>query len=247
MERKHVICPETRRGEDVTLESTPSGVVITGCSRFSPGDAVTCGRGCAVHIDRAERSLGDDRAERVLVLFASTYGQTSAIASAITDDLAHDGLTVELAEASKGMLPPPADYDAVVIAAPIELGRHPRFVIDYIARYRTTLAAMPAFFISVCNAAGRDRSPDPNGYIARMTRLTGWVPTASVAIGGALAYSKYRWWVRWFMKLIGRATGVKDTSRDHVFTDWAQVHAFARQIGEDIPAAEVAAPELVTH
>ncbi|MBA3539137.1 MAG: flavodoxin domain-containing protein [Deltaproteobacteria bacterium] len=47
-----------------------------------------------------------------------------------------------------------------------------------------------------------------------------------------------------FMKLISRKTGLStDTSRNHEFTDWDQVHAFADAIVNDRHAARGSRPE----
>ncbi len=50
-------------------------------------------------------------------------------------------------------------------------------------------------------------------------------------IAGALKYTQYNWFIRWVMKGIARKEGGStDTSRDHEYTDWRQVAAYARRL-----------------
>lgn len=55
MERKLVTCPDSAHLEEIEIEQTPYGIVITACSRFANGD-VRCGRECASRLDRRART-----------------------------------------------------------------------------------------------------------------------------------------------------------------------------------------------
>lgn len=169
MERRRISCPETDKPEDIELERTPCGIVIAGCSRFQPCSAVECTRACAVRLDRSDQRGVDDIAPRVLVVYTSRHAQTQAIAVALADHLSRDGLTAELADADAGAVPPPADYETVVIGSAVRFGRHARSVLEYIGHHGDALGAMPAFFFSV----GTDDD------ISRMYRATAWRPTGS--------------------------------------------------------------------
>ncbi len=222
MERQRITCPETAKHEEIELERTPCGVVITGCSRFQPCSAVECTRACAVRLDRRDRRGVDDIAPRVLVVYTSRYAQTKAIALALADHLSRDGLTAELADADAGSVPPPADYEAVVIGSTVRFGRHPRSVIEYIAHYGDALAAMPAFFFSVGN----------DDDIGRMCRATGWRPTGG-AVFEAIAPDRRR-----FLHRLG---GHEPSATEATFADSPLVRDFALTIGEEVPT-----PGLVT-
>ena len=169
MERQRISCPETDKPEEIELERTPCGIVIAGCSRFQPSSAVECTRACAVRLDRSDQQGVDDIAPRVLVVYTSRHAQTKAIALALADHLSRDGLTAELADADAAAVPPPADYETVVIGSAVRFGRHARSVIEYIGHHGDALAEMPAFFFSVGN----------DDDIGRMRRATGWRPTGS--------------------------------------------------------------------
>jgi hypothetical protein len=47
MSCKHVTCPETAHLEMIAYEDTPCGVLIDACTRFAPGQVLTCSRSCA--------------------------------------------------------------------------------------------------------------------------------------------------------------------------------------------------------
>ncbi|HTR50357.1 MAG TPA: flavodoxin domain-containing protein [Kofleriaceae bacterium] len=109
-------------------------------------------------------------------------------------------MTVELAELGSRPAPPLADYDAVVIGAHVRLGRHDRAVIDYIREHRGMLVRLPAFFYSVGGHGVFDRDT----YAHRMTRRTGWVPTATTSFADAGALQ--RGGVRAFARVVADET-----------------------------------------
>jgi len=67
----------------------------------------------------------------------------------------------------------------------------------------------------------------------RFLAATGWRPTVTKRVAGALMYTRYNWLKRWVMKKIaGKAGGDTDTRRDYEYTDWSDVRAFAERFGE---------------
>jgi hypothetical protein len=182
VERKPVTCPETAHLEEIDLEHTPLGVVVAGCSRFEPRCNVSCARECARRIDARERRDADDREERVLVVYADA-SWTRPVADALAQELMRDGMIVEQADVGAGA-PPPADYDAVVIGAPLRLGRYPRVLCAYVAEHRAELAQIPTFLYVVHHQHTAD--------VARFARDAGWEPTFTIAI------ERPAWNVRWF-------------------------------------------------
>ena len=180
-ERKRITCPETGLLEQVELDSTPLGHLVTCCGR-NPDRELACGRECARRMDHRDRADLDDR-ERVLVILASLRDDAASIASALASHLADDCLAVELAELGTRSTPPLEDYDAVVIGAQVRFGRHARATIDYIREHLQALAAIPAFFYSVGGHGVFNR----DGYIQRMTRRTSWHPTVAATFADATA------------------------------------------------------------
>ena len=56
---------------------------------------------------------------RALVLYAAPSGHTHLIGDAIGERLRTRGLVAELGDALAGVMPPPMDYDAVVLVVPV--------------------------------------------------------------------------------------------------------------------------------
>jgi menaquinone-dependent protoporphyrinogen oxidase len=178
----------------------------------------------------------------VLVVFASSHGQTRKIAVTIASQLRHAGIEVELADALAAAVPAPDAYDAVVVGSRVELGKHAAAVIRYLERHRRRLEAMPTAFFSVSmSASERDAGSDPRGYLRSTFAAIGWTPSRAIAFAGGLPYRKYGRILRFIMKRISATAGhPTDTSRDHEATDWDAVVAFADQIADDIRAIATA-------
>jgi hypothetical protein len=219
VERCLVLCPETAQPEEVELERTPCGAVIARCSRFEALGGVECTRACAVRLDERDRRDRDDVAPRVLVVYSGRNPQAKTIALALADHLSHDGQTAELADADSSAIPPPADYDAVVIGSSVRFGRHPLALIDYIVHSRDRLATMPSFFFSVGPAGNHDD-------LDLMCRATGWRPTSSTVFEHQVPDRR-----RFLHKLGGRAP----IATELAFAEASRVRAFALAIGEEVP------------
>jgi menaquinone-dependent protoporphyrinogen oxidase len=172
---------------------------------------------------------------RILVVYASSYGQTKKIAGALAGELRRSGHVVELADAFAGPPPPVEDYDAVVLGSRIQFGVHARPILHYITSNRAALEDIPSYFFSVSMSAAGASSLDPEGYLEKLFAVTHWRPRAAIAIAGGLPYRRYGWALRIVMKMISRRGGhATDTSRDHEDTDWAQVQRFASSIAAEL-------------
>ena len=168
---------------------------------------------------------------RILLLYATTEGQTERIAGRIAHMLRERGHSVDMlpADTNKPALEPAA-YDAVMIGASIHYGHHPAYLLELVRRQRNALAARPCAFFSVSLSAGgpRPKLAAAQRYIDKFMRKTGWQPELIASFAGALKYSLYgpikRRVMIVFMTLGG---GETDTSRDYEYTDWDAVDRFA--------------------
>jgi len=182
----------------------------------------------------------------ILVLFASHYGQTQAIAERIAERLRTRGHEVDLVNARFAKAPPPPqDYDAVVLGSRVELGRHATAIRNYIRGHSDDLRSIPTAFFSVSMAAsGANAGADPAGYMDTMFDELGWKPTRAVALGGALPYRKYGWVTRFIMKRISQGAGhTTDTSKNHEFTNWQRVQTWTDEIAALLPVEQDAVHE----
>jgi menaquinone-dependent protoporphyrinogen oxidase len=74
--------------------------------------------------------------------------------------------------------------------------------------------------------------------VDRFGRSTGWHPPITKHVAGALRYSRYNWLKRWAMvRIVRKAGGDIDTSRDYEYTDWADLRAFAEEFARSLPRA----------
>jgi menaquinone-dependent protoporphyrinogen oxidase len=176
---------------------------------------------------------------RVLIVFASSHGQTRAIAERIGEHLRADGAIVEVRDAGAAA-PAPEGFDGVVIGSRVELGRHARPVLRYIRRHRTSLERTRTAFFSVSmSAAGQTIRDEAQAavYLDSVVKRTGWRPGRASSFAGALRYTKYNPLLRLVMRRISQVAGhPTETSRDHEFTDWGAVRKFAEALAADLGA-----------
>jgi len=168
---------------------------------------------------------------QILIVYATSYGQTQKIALRMRDQLATLEFGVEVANVDD--FPPEPklqEFDGVIVLGSIIRGRHSRRLQRYVIRHRDDLPGGSSAFCSVSGSAGsknaRERE-EAERMLQRFLNDTGWRPALHATFAGAMAFTKYSPIVRWVMKRISRKEGgPTDTSRDHELTDWAQVERF---------------------
>jgi menaquinone-dependent protoporphyrinogen oxidase len=178
---------------------------------------------------------------RILLLYATTEGQTARIAERIAHMLREKGHSVEMLPADTA--PPeldPAAYDGVMVGASIHYGHHPAYLHKLVRRHRDVLATRPCAFFSVSLSAGgpRPKLAAAQRYLDKFMRKTGWQPQLTASFAGALKYSVYgpikRRVMIVFMTLGG---GETDTSQDYEYTDWDAVERFAHSYAQRLTQA----------
>lgn len=177
VERKLITCPGYAHLEEIEFERTPFGIVIGSCSHFTPPCDVTCARECAARMDRRDRRQANDTQERVLVVYADEDARR--LADQLAPLLAQDNLIVELADANTHALPPPQDYEAVVVLAPVHRRRLARSTADYVTDHHDALMEIPSFFVPISVRSDDDLAA---GESLASVVSTGWIPTYSEAV-----------------------------------------------------------------
>jgi len=156
---------------------------------------------------------------RLLIVFASRFGQTEKIAKRIataagvkTDVVAvADAVTISLQE-----------YEYLIVASPVYFGKHDRRIEEFVRRNALLILAMQSAFVSV--SGSKDEA-----LVHEFTRRTGWIPEIHASFAGGEPYTKYGLFTRWIMRSIARKHGRQvDVHRDYEFTDWDAVERFAR-------------------
>jgi menaquinone-dependent protoporphyrinogen oxidase len=167
-------------------------------------------------------------------MYGTTEGQTRKIAQRIAAELEKLGHEVELRDSTTMAEPLAADtFDAVMIGASVHQGSHQAAVQHFVSANLAVLGQLPTAFFSVSLVASssdpEDRK-DALNLIEAFCEKTGWRPSLTRSIPGALRYTEYDFLKRWIMKLIVRHySGPTDSSRDYEFTDWDDVARFAQE------------------
>ena len=178
---------------------------------------------------------------RVLILYGTTDGHTRAIAQAIAEPLSTQGIDTDVIEA--GTLDPmPSQYDGLIIAASIHAGRYQKAVERWVHAHQKDFGTRPAAFVSVCLAVLQQADPkvkaELEAIVERFATRTGWRPPIVKQVAGALLYTRYNIFKRWIMKrIVAKAGGATDVSRDYDYTDWADLRRFAEDLRRRLQAA----------
>ena len=167
---------------------------------------------------------------RFLIVYGTTEGHTAKVAAAMASTFEARGAAVTLQNSAAPWTSDPADYSAVIVAASVHAGTYQRPVRRWVHTHYMALNQRPCAFISVCLAV-LHRTPkverDLEATLQRFFDETGWKPVESKIVAGALLYTKYPWWKRWMMRrIVAKAHGDVDTSRDYVYTDWDDLEEF---------------------
>ncbi len=182
---------------------------------------------------------------KVLVAYATSEGQTAAIAGRIGAVLAEAGHVASLADLADGSMYL-GPYDAVIAGGSIHTGRFSKQLHRFISENADALSTKRSAFFSV-SLAEADRSGKGHAQVQpvidHFLAEHGWTPAAVQSFAGALKYSKYNPLVRFVMKRISKGYGGDtDTHRDYEYTDWAAVDRFAIQVAALHAPAGAAVP-----
>ena len=167
---------------------------------------------------------------RILVIYGTTDGQTAKIATALGRDLRSQGQVADVIHAGDAA-PGPSDYDGVIVAASVHAGGYQRDLRRWVRRHVADLSHTPNAFVSVCLGV-LQHDPAVDRELAaireRFVADTGWRPMTTKVVAGALPYTQYNWAKRLVLKrIVQKAGGDTDTSRDYEYTDWDDLRAFA--------------------
>lgn len=162
---------------------------------------------------------------RILVLYATTDGQTRKIARHVMSVLAGIGHGVELMNVTEAEGLDLARYDRAVLAGSLHAGGYQAALADFARRQVARLNAMPTLFLAVSLSAAGEDAEDWKGLhdcLQDFLSETGWTPGHIEHVAGAFRFSEYGYFRAWAMR---RIAAVKDPAvqagQDKEYTDWA--------------------------
>ena len=165
---------------------------------------------------------------KLLLLYATTQGQTRKIMRHIADRLVAQGHSVELVPADQaadqaGALEP-SRFDAAILAGSIHAGQYQTELLQAAHALSPALNRLPGLFLTVSlTAAGDD--PAEQAELDRLARGflndTGWQTPQIAQVAGALRFSAYGFFEYWAMLWISRQKNRTLTGKEDIeFTDW---------------------------
>jgi menaquinone-dependent protoporphyrinogen oxidase len=160
---------------------------------------------------------------RVLIVYATTEGQTRKIAERIAEQVRERGHEAELRNAADWQSDFHLDaFDRVIVAGSVHERQHQRPLTIFVPAHLAQLHARPTLFVSVSlSAAFPDGLAEAQTYVDEFLNDVKWKPSQVLLAAGALRYEEYDY----FMEQIVRFVVLKDREAanahgDHEFTDW---------------------------
>ena len=196
-----------------------------------------------VQQNRGLRQTGQDQRGRILLVYAAREPHTGVIVDALAARLRRHGFAVEIGDTSAGTMPPPQDYDVVVLGSPMVFGREARLITTYIEQNRDALAELPSALFTV-STSGAVRDHDPGGFLAAFLRAVNWQPDLAAAFAGGEPFPS-----EGIMLCLGKwVTNCHDARGPAASrTDWTNVRHFADAIATELAGAAVIAERTEPH
>lgn len=172
---------------------------------------------------------------RLLIVYATTEGQTRKIADWTVTHIRECGHHAELLDSAA--LEPDLNletYDAFIIAASVHQEAHQDAIINFVIAHLEVLNSRPSAFISVSlSAVLEGAGAEAEKYVQNFVSATGWQPSRILLLGGALRLSEYDYFQEQIVKFIVMRRGsAASTGSDREFTDWQALADFVDEFLE---------------
>lgn len=169
----------------------------------------------------------------ILIVYATTEGQTQKIARFCADELTRAGHSVELLAAADADAPDPARHTSAILAGSVHAGAYQGSLVDYAAKHATVLNGMKTLFLSVSLSAAGDDTGDWDGLrriVEEFTSQTGFTPGRVEHVAGAFRFTQYDFLKSWAMRWIAaQRKQTVDPKADKEYTDWARLAAVLKE------------------
>jgi menaquinone-dependent protoporphyrinogen oxidase len=166
----------------------------------------------------------------ILVVYATTEGQTRKIADRAASRIRTAGHAVTLVDARAAAAAELGTFDAALLAASLHVKRHQPEIVQFIRKQRARLERVPTAFVSVSLSASSSDQQDlanARAVVEEMFDEVDWEATLVHLAAGAVHDRRMNFLKRWMIHRILREKGVEmDPSGDMEFTDWAALDVF---------------------
>ena len=178
---------------------------------------------------------------RILVVYATSEGQTRKIAEFIAGELEKSGIEVELKDSKRRMAGlDVSKFDGAILAGSVHMNLHQETLTSFIIAHRSQLETLPTLLISVSlSIAFQLGEREANRYANDLMEYTGFEPTTLSLVAGALRFEEYDY----FMEQIIEHVLLDEREKIHEdkeFTDWkalrVDLESFMDTVKETIQA-----------
>jgi menaquinone-dependent protoporphyrinogen oxidase len=178
---------------------------------------------------------------RVLIIFGTTDGQTRKIAeraAARIRDLGHEAQLYDSSDLFDRLQI--GAFAAIIAVASIHQRVHQETITEFAIAHRDQLDAKLTAFISVSlSAALESDNLEARAYVDRFIAETGWHPTKTLLLEGALRYSEYDYFKQQIVKhTVLKGHGSSNIQRDYEYTSWEALSEFVDSFIEMVAKAQ---------
>jgi len=167
------------------------------------------------------------KAQKILIVYASTEGQTRKIARYCADEVMDMGHSVEMLRAADDDGTTLGPVDAVILAGSVHMGHLQKELSDFATAHAGELNEKPTLLLQVSLAVvGDDQKElaDLDRIAADFCDKAGLRPLAVHQIAGAFRFTQYDFFKSWAMRYIAaKMEQDVDPHADREYTDWAKL------------------------
>ena len=171
---------------------------------------------------------------KILIAYGTSEGQTRKIAAAAAARMLELGHEAHLFDTASLEDIHVDSYDKIVVAGSVHQQRHQDSVEIFVMASLAELQKRPTLFLSVSlSAAFPEGMLEAQSYVDAFFVSTGWKPSQSLLVAGALRYSEYDYFKEQIIEyVVLKGRKVEGPKGDYEFTDWETlsraVDSFAR-------------------
>lgn len=173
---------------------------------------------------------------KFLIVYATEEGQTKKIAEFMKSEIFQMGHSVEIFNCKRIndlIISGSEGYQGVIIGGSVHNGHFSDLLRHWVKLNSSALSTVSAAFFSVCLGIldkGLVAKDEEHRIVIDFFDEMSWYPEKTTIFAGALKYSKYNWFTKWFMKRIAaKAGGGTDSSKDYEYTAWNEVRQFTKE------------------